>query len=124
MASSGGSGEQRWQPEWADRDPRFICVASQGGKYADADFAAGYFVGGMIEKLRVASVSGTVPLEVAVPIDLVQQIDLVAMKFGFVVEVDWDSQYYQYVPIAFRWGTDVTEVMEKEQEQEDNEDEG
>jgi hypothetical protein len=115
-----GNENARWQPEWADRDPKFICVVSQGGKYADADFAAGYFVGGMIEKLRVASVSGTVPMEVAVPIDLVQQIDLVAMKFGFVVSVDWDSQYYQYVPISFSWGTDVAEIMEEE----NNEDEG
>jgi len=108
-------GSERWQPEWADRDPKFICVASQGGKYADADFAAGYFIGGLLEKLRVASVSGTVPLDVAVPIDLVQQIDLIAMKFGYVVEVKWDEQYYQYIPISFTYGTDITTVMEDDE---------
>jgi hypothetical protein len=112
MASSPLGGP--WSPDWANREFRIICIASQGGKYADADFAAGHFIGGLVEKLRVASVSGTVPIDVAVPADLLPQIDLIAMKFGYIVHPDWDKQFYNYIPISFNLVRDVEDVLGSE----------
>jgi len=100
-----------WRPDWANREFMIICIESQGGKYADADFAAGHFIGGLVEKLRVSSVSGTVPIDVAVPADLLPQIDLIAMKFGYIVKPDWDKQFYNYVPISYYLVRDVEDVL-------------
>jgi len=102
-----------WGPDWADREYKFICVSSQGGKYADADFAAGHFIGGLVEKLRVASVSGTVPIDVAVPADLIPQVDLIAMKFGYMVTTHWERQFYHYIPISFDLVRDVEDGFDE-----------
>lgn len=103
----------RWDPDWADREFAFICLASRGGKYSDVDFAAGHFIGGLVEKLRVASVSGTVPVDVAVPVDLIPQVDLIAMKFGYVVTEKWHEQYYNYIPISFAFVRDYEEGIDE-----------
>lgn len=77
-------------PEWDDRDGErelslpFVCTKTEGGQYEDLSFVAGYQVGEISGQLfHRAIVVGTY----LVYSDLCKQLDLVAMKHGYVFDV-------------------------------------
>ena len=82
------------QPEWDDRQFKFellmpfLAVESKGGPYDDQAFTAGYQMGninGLLEDRRIAATTFIIyqPLK--------EQADLIAMRFGYTMEVLHDD---------------------------------
>lgn len=75
----------------------FVVVESNGGPYDDAAFVAGYQCGLVDAKLAAASAVGANHLVEVCYADLRGQIDLVAMRHGYTVDVvDEDEEWSTY----------------------------
>lgn len=64
----------------------FLVVQSKGGPYDDEAFTAGWAMGSLDAKLESLAIdpSGVYEIGVTVPTECVSQIDLIAMKHGFM----------------------------------------
>jgi hypothetical protein len=64
----------------------FVIVKSVGGPYDDDAFAAGWRLGVIESALRIAaSLPGIEPTPIGAPADHGPQIDLIAMRYGWVM---------------------------------------
>jgi len=61
----------------------FVVCQSEGGPYDDQSFVAGFQAGRADEQMRIAAVVGARNLTFTVYSDLVRQIELSAMRYGF-----------------------------------------
>jgi hypothetical protein len=89
----------------------WVAVVSEGGTYDDESFAAGLVVGEIQERLRVGQAVGmTLSKPVQISKDLFEQVDLVAMRFGYVMltSAAWDDP--QYDSGFVRFTSDVPHV--------------
>lgn len=64
----------------------FVVCASKGGPYNDEDFSAGFQVGQIFQAMSTLP-GEVVQVEYTVRTMLLKQLDLVAMHFGFTVEL-------------------------------------
>ncbi|WP_228981430.1 hypothetical protein [Streptomyces sp. DH12] len=77
----------------------FVIVQSNGGPYDDAAFVAGATCGQLIAELAALAEHGATPQPRYVRPEYLPQIDLIAMRYGYVLrpgEVD-DASGYQWV---------------------------
>lgn len=75
----------------------FVVVESNGGPYDDAAFVAGYQCGTVDAKLAAAKAVGANHLVEVCYSDLRAQIDLIAMRHGYTVDVvDEDDEWSTY----------------------------
>lgn len=88
------------RPEWDDRPDDhysfilpFVAVVSVGGRYDDLGFASGYQMGiiyGLLSDRRVVATTQLIYR------DLVDQVDLIAMRHGYSSEVlNQDDEWVQ-----------------------------
>lgn len=76
----------------------FVVCASNGGRYEDNSFVAGYRAGGLDQTLRHLAVLGaTGMIEVPVERSLVPQLDLIAMRHGFTSETESTTDTSEWV---------------------------
>lgn len=64
----------------------FLVVQSKGGPYEDEAFTAGWAMGSLDAKLEALSIDlrAAYKIGVTVPTECIPQIDLIAMKHGFI----------------------------------------
>jgi len=77
----------------------FVIVTSNGGPYDDAAFVAGATCGHLIAELEAVSQHGAVPRDRYVRTEYLPQVDLIAMRYGYLLqlgEVD-DASGHQHV---------------------------
>jgi hypothetical protein len=91
------------EPEAFDLVEPFVVVASEGGPYDDVAFVAGARYGQLAEKL-----TNEHPVEFSTyeyPA-LVPQLDLLAMRLGYVLTVEpWEDHPDEWVRATFRLAT-------------------
>lgn len=80
-----GMGDETWSPgdEHGLLFPFVVCV-SKGGPYEDGAFAAGFQAGQIYQALGNGMLYS---IQFTVRTDLLPQLDLIAMHFGFTVDV-------------------------------------
>ena len=75
-------------PEWDDREYElvmpFVSVSSKGGPYSDESFTAGFQAGEISGKLSERVILATTFLIYS---ELISQVDLIAMRYGYSMEV-------------------------------------
>lgn len=79
------------KPEWDDRDGEcfelvmpFLNVVSKGGKYEDESFTAGWQMGEIMASLKERHIAAATYLVFS---ELVEQVDLIAMKYGYAFDI-------------------------------------
>jgi hypothetical protein len=88
-------------PEWDDRAGfglvmPFTMVMSKGGPYEDKSFTAGYQMGEIAGKLEMRSIAASTYL---IYVDLIDQLDLIAMRFNYKTEVLYQDEYWVQVGV-------------------------
>lgn len=89
-------------PEWfSDEDEErlkiimpYLVVESEGGPYHDMSFVAGYQCGQLDGNLQNKSLTGITAIVYA---NLLEQIDLIAMKNGFTIQVATEDEEWAEV---------------------------
>lgn len=74
----------------------FVVCSSKGGPYEDTAFVAGYQAGGIDMALAAQSAISGEGMRVTVYTALVPQLDLIAMRHGFLAEAETDTLYPQW----------------------------
>jgi hypothetical protein len=80
-----------------------VLAKSNGGPFDDAAVVAGMTCGALDQELKIAAALHTLPHERYIDVPLLKQIDLIAMRHGYVTrpgEVDEASGYQR---VAFDW---------------------
>lgn len=78
----------------------FVVCASKGGPYDDLAFGAGYHAGQISSHLEDVAPA---EYEVTVRTAMVEQVDLIAMRFGYqmeVVEPESGADYWSFVRLT------------------------
>jgi hypothetical protein len=71
----------------------FKVCQSQGGPYEDEPFVAGYQAGRLAGRLDAAAAIGANHLVEVVYVDLLPQIDLIAMRAGYTMDPVVDGEW-------------------------------
>jgi hypothetical protein len=69
----------------------FVACASEGGPYDDDSFVAGFHAGALDRSLAVIEATGGTGMRATVNAALRPQLDLIAMRYGFYLEVTKSS---------------------------------
>ena len=81
----------------------FVLVESNGGTLDDTAFVAGYTCGSLDHELGIARHLGALPSELYLDTALLKQVDLIAMRHGYLLhlgDIDPDSGCQA---ISFEW---------------------
>jgi len=74
----------------------FVACVSKGGPYDDESFVAGYQAALISGQLRMGSGIGAKRFETMAYSELAEQIDLIAMQWGYSVEANVDGPWTTY----------------------------
>lgn len=80
-----------------------VLARSNGGPFDDAAVVAGMTCGALDQELTITAALNTLPHERYIDLPLIKQVDLIAMRHGYVLglgEVDEASGYQR---VAFDW---------------------
>lgn len=82
----------------------FVVTTSVGGPYDDAAFTAGWNMGRIDYELEMCAKMGAIPRPVYMNTPLTPQIDLLAMKHGFIVQSEpWDEHPDEWTRFDFAY---------------------
>ncbi|MCI3246288.1 hypothetical protein [Streptomyces spinosisporus] len=82
----------------------FVLTKSQGGPFDDGAFVAGMTCGALDQELTITAALHTLPRERYIDARFLKQVDLIAMRHGYRIELGDLDEPSGWQVVRFEWG--------------------